>query len=371
MLSERELDEVADSLVEAAAVPRRWPDALRGVAKALDAASAHFVIWDRAEEKATVAITGRNDVELSSRYSNEFGRLDPTRRAIEALPCGSWLANHTVLSRSEFEEHRYNREFLLPSGFPYVIKTRVTDNIVEGRYSVFGFVRTAAAEPFDPGHLEKTSRAVGPHLRRAATLYQRLSPARVDGELAEHLLNRLPLGILLVSLERKVLFANDAALVALDGARLSTVGGTFHSADPDVDSKLRLLIRAQGRGGALRISPTPTRVVVLSVTPLPDRIDLRSMGGNRTNLILLSTHDREAPRVLGPALHDLYGLTHAEAKVAGLVGIGLSLTDIAAEHGIALGTVRAHLKSIFGKTGATRQPELVALVQELRQTLPS
>ena len=61
----------------------------------------------------------------------------------------------------------------------------------------------------------------------------------------------------------------------------------------------------------------------------------------------------------------LFGLTRREARVASALATGLQLQEIAALHGVGMGTVRSQLKSIFVKTGTNRQPELVALLARL------
>jgi DNA-binding CsgD family transcriptional regulator len=62
------------------------------------------------------------------------------------------------------------------------------------------------------------------------------------------------------------------------------------------------------------------------------------------------------------ALAGLFQLTPAESQLlAALVG-GASLASYAACRGVSLGTVRVQLKQVLGKTGASRQSELVRLV---------
>ena len=61
-------------------------------------------------------------------------------------------------------------------------------------------------------------------------------------------------------------------------------------------------------------------------------------------------------------LEELFALTPAEANLAFKLARGLSLADVSAEQNISQHTTRAQLKSIFAKTGATRQAELVRLV---------
>lgn len=61
-------------------------------------------------------------------------------------------------------------------------------------------------------------------------------------------------------------------------------------------------------------------------------------------------------------LAELFELTPAEANLAIKLARGLSLAEMSAEQNISQHTARAQLKSIFAKTGASRQAELVRLV---------
>jgi DNA-binding CsgD family transcriptional regulator len=64
-------------------------------------------------------------------------------------------------------------------------------------------------------------------------------------------------------------------------------------------------------------------------------------------------------------LRQLFGLTPAEAALADLLCGGERLADAASALGITQNTARAQLKSVFQKTGATRQAELVKLLLAL------
>ena len=61
-------------------------------------------------------------------------------------------------------------------------------------------------------------------------------------------------------------------------------------------------------------------------------------------------------------LGELFSLTPAEANVAILLSRGLSLAEVSQAQNISTHTARAQLKSIFAKTGVSRQAELVRMV---------
>lgn len=76
-------------------------------------------------------------------------------------------------------------------------------------------------------------------------------------------------------------------------------------------------------------------------------------------LVLVATgpaHPR-APSIAG--LVGLYGLTPTEARVAHLLAVELSPTEIACELGVELSTIRTHLRAIQSKLAAESQTDLV------------
>jgi DNA-binding CsgD family transcriptional regulator len=60
-----------------------------------------------------------------------------------------------------------------------------------------------------------------------------------------------------------------------------------------------------------------------------------------------------------------FSLTQAEARVAGLLFSGHSLTSAAKTSGIAPSTVRSQLKSVFRKVGVARQADLIRALGHL------
>src|SRR5262249_61953262 len=66
-------------------------------------------------------------------------------------------------------------------------------------------------------------------------------------------------------------------------------------------------------------------------------------------------------RVLAAA----FGMAPAEARLAAQIVAGETLPEIAQREGISRETLRSRLKSIFEKTGTSRQSELVLLLAKL------
>ena len=61
----------------------------------------------------------------------------------------------------------------------------------------------------------------------------------------------------------------------------------------------------------------------------------------------------------------LFGLTPAEARLAGAMLAGCAANEYARKAGVGVATVRSQLHSIFVKTGVRRQAQLVALLSKV------
>jgi DNA-binding CsgD family transcriptional regulator len=88
------------------------------------------------------------------------------------------------------------------------------------------------------------------------------------------------------------------------------------------------------------------------------------LGDQPAALVFFSDPDsRAASRT--SVLCALYGLTPTEGRLAGLLSDGCELISAAGQLKMTVDTARFHLKSIFRKTGVSRQAELVRLVMGL------
>ncbi len=66
------------------------------------------------------------------------------------------------------------------------------------------------------------------------------------------------------------------------------------------------------------------------------------------------------------ALKQGFGLTSAENRIAELIANGAKPVEIAELSGVAVSTVRTHIKSLFSKTRASNQLELALLLSHFR-----
>ncbi|HZS67230.1 MAG TPA: helix-turn-helix transcriptional regulator [Burkholderiales bacterium] len=148
-----------------------------------------------------------------------------------------------------------------------------------------------------------------------------------------------------------------SALLKSAGSPLTLAAGMLGGRGRELHAALQAAIRlacVERRSSALASQGTraPLRLLV---------VPMDSAGGSREAAVwILAPH---SPRLPHPrVLAVLFGLSRAEARLALRLLAGLTPQECAREAGVGVATVRSQLHSMFAKTGARRQAELVALL---------
>jgi DNA-binding CsgD family transcriptional regulator len=136
-------------------------------------------------------------------------------------------------------------------------------------------------------------------------------------------------------------------------------------ADRRADAMLGQALRQLQTGGETCVIPLAATAnlppSVVHIFPMQDTAQDTADAEAASCIVVITTVSR--PRVASAqVLRDLFDLTPAEARVARGIAAGKTVHDLAAEAGLAAGTIRQQLKSVFGKTGVSRQADLVALL---------
>lgn len=161
--------------------------------------------------------------------------------------------------------------------------------------------------------------------------------------------------------------AVSAGAQAILGDGLRIAGGRVRATHPEDQQALQSLLQAaagEGRG-ARDLAPIGLRrsgpVLIVDAVPMG-----RSATGRASVLLLLNDPSTPIAGNPGPALQ-LLGLTPAEARIAELVGSGLSPREAARRLDNSEGTVRTSLMHIYQKLEINRQSELARIVARLER----
>lgn len=133
---------------------------------------------------------------------------------------------------------------------------------------------------------------------------------------------------------------------------LTVLGGTIEVPPASVLAVAGQVLGTHGAPAESRVLGQDGRWVILQGSPLIHRD-----GHRRVSIVLEAAN----PGHLTSLLMRAYGLTSREQEVAALVLRGDATSSIARRMAIAPGTVQAHLRNIFEKTGVRSRRELIAV----------
>jgi len=212
--------------------------------------------------------------------------------------------------------------------------------------------------------------ALLPHLQRAVNLHSHIEEIETERQLYSTTMDRMLVGTVVLNDKGAVMRTNsvaDAILTERDGLRVSQ--GALHADFPAEDRVLQRLVKvALSSSAALPAVPEAMTVtrragraglgVLVRPIPLRERFERRSQP-SAVAFIRDPQRRSHPPQEL---IRKLFGLTASEATLALLLADGLTLDEAAEQLGIRKNTSRAHLRSIFAKTGVRRQTTLVHLL---------
>lgn len=357
------LHKAADSFVDAAFDPAKWPRALQQLATSADAAG--VVLLPIKGRVPGVPLSDSIGEMVEFYFRHGWNVRDQRELGIPKMLKSGIMTDQDFTTPDLMRRSPYYQEFLRPCGMQWFagVGFEADDEIW-----CAAIQRTLKQGPFTVEE-QMDLLSIGGKLTTAATLARRLGLARIEGLTAAF--TALETAIILVDRLGRVVFANTKA-EALVREPLRLVNGEIVIANPAEDGDLKLQI-ARASGGNFAKDADDGRPVivarqnrcplVLRVVRLPPNV---ADGFSRASAIILLTDPEESPRTPEDFLRGLFGLTRTEASLASWLANGQPVSEYAAGHGLTTGTAQQLTKQVLSKTGTHRQSQLVALINSYR-----
>jgi DNA-binding CsgD family transcriptional regulator len=287
-------------------------------------------------------------------------RLEYTRRLLERHPV---MTDDILCSYCDYRNSEFYREYSLPQKRAHFmgfggIRSR------DGWFTTLAVQRTAAQGTFGADEMA-LHHHIKPHIERALQIHDRFGRLSERGQEIEAVLDHVSTGVMLIDKSGRLLHTNAyAEQVLADGDGLASWRGSLQAISAADSRRLEGLIAnvlAGGSGGALAIArKSGLRSLNVLVAPLRHIAEFARATESKV-VVFLSDPERH-PEFPMDTLRRLYEFTPAEGRIAAELVKGRSVKNIAAAFEITEETVRKALKSMFQKTGTSRQGELVALL---------
>ncbi len=206
--------------------------------------------------------------------------------------------------------------------------------------------------------------AIADHFEGAIALHWRLVNAERKAEISRSTMDRVALGVLMLSESGKSVWANSVGRRLLDQSQsVQLVQGRIQAIDSAADQHLEKALRAVATGSAERPILLPKRSGgAITAIAAPPYAASHFAASEKVAAVLFLSDPSDIAAVAGARLAALYNLSPAESRIAQAIAEGYDSEAIARKRGASVGTVRTQIKSIMAKIGASRQSDIVRAV---------
>lgn len=356
------IGEIYDSVLH----PESWNETLARITGALCPLSweAAFILWETSNPPSArfVAATGLA-AGIQEIYTAVYAGHHPWSRRFQRYGNGSVVDSFDIMTREEFYESEFFRNFLKPYGID-----RLVGVLLDRRDGDRLGLMLPGPGDRDVERLKRGLRVLAPHMQRAMRISDRIATLDLAAGAARAAADAAPFAIFSLDDQLNILAANAPAARYERAGFIGTARDRFAFTHPPSQKRLLDLARSPDPAGLAFHTVAPSGkecpVLVARVT----RQSAQQLGGVRLGaslIVTLGSAPGETPVVEIDRVAQWFGLTPAEARLAVALAAGDTLQDYAALRAVSLNAVRFLLKGIFRKTGATSQAQLVALLARL------
>ncbi|MFA5938049.1 MAG: helix-turn-helix transcriptional regulator [Sinimarinibacterium sp.] len=348
-----------------------WQTAMQLLRDQLKAGHVTLMLRPPSSDSAGIMInTGPVTRQGVESYETHFFAMDPFVR----LPEDEVVTAEELIGRQWLQSAVY-LEYLKPLDIRHLLGADIcTKEGIECRLRI---TRGHSAAPFSAED-KAVVRFMLPHLKRSIQLHARLDFLECERQLFAGTVNRMLLGMISLAQDGTIIETNQEArriLAEKDGLWLS--GNTLCVDSSQESRDLQRMIRSAlsdstaafnsensepGVVEAMSVSRPSGRAklgVLLRTIPLGQWSESKQ---RPAVVVFLRDPESNAAQPSQELVRRLFGLTRMEAQLALLLAEGLTLDEAAEQMNVRRNTARTHLRSIFCKTGVTRQTMLVRLL---------
>ncbi len=344
-----------------------WASAMRMVRQYLSANWVTLILRPASvSQQAILVRASERGEDLYGAAYNHFQvfSLDP----FVGLPADKVLAIDEMIDTRKWIAGEFYKQFIEPNHIRYIIGADI--RVEGGAECRLRITRPPGAKDFSEQDKEFCQQLL-PHLKRSVKLRSRVEGIESERRLYAVAMDRMQIGTVVLNEQGMIVRSNgvaDGILAEKDG--IQVVKSKLHAEYALEDRELQRLIKA-GLANTSRTAPAVTEAISLTrpsgqpklgvlVRSIPS--NELSEGNDWPQVAVFIRDPKHQPHPSHELVRRLFGFTSAEVALALLLTNGLTLDEAATELNIRKNTARAHLRSIFSKTGVTRQTMLVRLL---------
>jgi len=360
-----------EMLYAAAADPSLWQAALRAIEDYTGSTGAVLNLVPKTAAALPVCLAGSFSDDDCAEYAANYMWRCPRIAFAESHRDVSVHWDRLILTEYEMDRDA-TYEWYGSHGLRYYVAGWVGGT--ETHHAYMSLQRSRRQGHVEPEDVEQFQ-LVLKHMAQALALAVRLGTLEQQCRFDLTLIDAMPQAVFALDGAGKVVMANAKAECLLsEGDALAVLDGKlqcrFGSDQSRFESAVAAAVAAdtvEHKDGWVRIERSSGRRGLMAfIAPFISPECL--IGATHPKVLVIIGDSADALAVDGQALHDLFGLTPAESRLALTLSAGHSVESAAALIGVQPATIRSELKSVFRKTSVNRQQDLVRLITSLSLT---
>jgi DNA-binding CsgD family transcriptional regulator len=363
-----EFSSLVGDIYDASLDPALWPAVFEQVCRFVRCSSAHLFAQDSVRKAANAYFGWGDHPDFTRLYVDKYARLNPmfpgaiffnveeVHQLIEIIP-------RSELCRTRFAVEWMGPQQMVDDMFCVVEKSATS-------CSLFQVIRRRKDGVIDE-EAKRCMALIAPHVRRAVLIGKVIDLKKVEAAALADSLDTLTSAMFLVDASGRIVHANKRGhIMVAEGTVLRAVGGRLGAVDRAANHALQDSFAAAEdgdaavgcKGIAVSLKGHEQERYVANVLPLTSGAR-RKAGLSYSAVATVFVHKAALDLPSPPeAIAKEFKLTPTELRVLfAIVEVG-GVPEVADVLGVSTETVKTHMRSLFDKTGAGRQADLVKLV---------
>jgi len=361
-------DAIVGAIYECVIEPAGWPSALDRIRSFVGGKAAWIAVHYPGQLRSVYEIETGTDPEQQRRLRAQFVAASPFIGAVHYVSRADVISVADVVDYEEFLSGRFYREWAGPQGWPDFIM-----GVLAREADRFTWLGICMGEKARPEHKERVAGFL-PHVERAVRISDLLEQRTAQAADLAAMAESLATGMILVDAGCGVRGVNIAARHLMgDAPGFAIVEGWLRTPVNAPGAAIRAAIsacadaRLESAGATVLLGDGADALALLvHVIPLPRALTDRAESA--VAALFLTRPAAPAPASID-AFIARFGLTPSETRVLLALLDGKNPRAIAAQQGVAMPTVRTHLRRLYEKTRTAGQADLVRLVASLRPAI--
>ena len=371
-MDRRRSSHIVPEIYEATIDPNHWDYVVTMIAKLTQSKSACLYYKNKDMEIAsTIAQYGLPATERL----NFHDQCD----ALDDMFCAKGSNGSGELNCSQFypgsngvmsDDSELYQQWMKPNGIYHVGGTQFVDT--DTHRAGIAVLRDKEAGVWSEGELRVIDEVL-PHLKRALNIYSEFTHLRLRQDALLKGLDRLVIGLILYDHKARPVYINPTAEAIINQhPALQLQDGDLFLTNPEDEKKLRKTITDTAaidpddswkQSVAIGIThPDVESPLPVLVTPMHAHLITSDLDYEGAKVAMFLSDPNLQQPISIDSLVSVYSLTPTEAQVSISLANGHSIDEIAKLSHHSSHTIRSQLKSVFRKTGVSRQSELIKLL---------